>query len=117
MPLLVAVRDLMLRSRIEEAARRAGVKIRLAPRDRPLADVLRELTGGTVLADLNAPGTLEALGAAGTGTGVRRIGFLGHLQQDLAEAAAAAGVEVLTRGQLVARLDDLVSSAGEPLQA
>ena len=29
--------------------------------------------------------------------------------------AAAAGVEVLTRGQLAARLDALVAGAGEPL--
>jgi hypothetical protein len=40
---------------------------------------------------------------------VRVVGFLGHLQADLARAAADAGVdEVLTRGQLVQRLDELL---------
>jgi hypothetical protein len=112
MPILVAVRDLMFRSKIQEAAARAGVEIRFAPRDRPLADAIRDLGAGTVLADLNEPGALDALRAGAAASGVRAIGWLGHLQQDLMDEASAAGVEVLTRGQLVARLDGILRGAG-----
>jgi hypothetical protein len=112
--MLVAVRDLLFRSRIEESARRAGVAIRLAPRDRPLAEAIAALGGGTVLADLNQPGALEALREAAAAGAVRAVGYLGHLQQELMTEAAAAGIEVLTRGQLSARLDALVAGAGEP---
>jgi hypothetical protein len=114
MPLLVAVRDLLFRSKIDEAARRVGVAVRFAPRDRPLAAVVRELGGGTLLADLNAPEALDGLRAARDSGTVHAVGFMGHAQQELADAAAAAGAEVLTRGQLVARLDALVRDAGEP---
>ncbi|HYG68005.1 MAG TPA: hypothetical protein VD838_10110 [Anaeromyxobacteraceae bacterium] len=110
MPVLVAVRDLLFRSKIQEAAARAGVEVRFAPRDRPLADVVRELGGGTVLADLNQPDALEAL-RVGASSGVRAIGWLGHLQKDLMDEASAAGVEVLTRGQLVAKLDGILRGA------
>jgi hypothetical protein len=111
MPILVAVRDLMFRSKIQEAATRTGVEVRFAPRDRPLADVVRELGSGTVLADLNEPGALDALRAGAASPGVRAIGWLGHLQQDLMDEASAAGVEVLTRGQLVAKLDAILHGA------
>jgi hypothetical protein len=114
MPLLVAVRDLIFRSRIEEAARRAGVAVRIAPRDLPLEEAIRALGAGTVLADLNQKGALKALEAAAAGGAVRAVGYLGHLQEDLAAAAEAAGILVLTRGQLAARLEALVASAGEP---
>lgn len=106
MPILVAVRDLMFRSRIQEAAQRAGVAVSFAPRGTPLAASLAALAEGTVLADLNEPGAVEALAQAAPG--VRRIGWLGHLQADLMASARAAGIEVLTRGQLTGRLEALL---------
>ncbi len=112
MAVLLAVRDLMFRSKIQAAAERLGIPLRLAPRGVPLADAVRELGGGLlVLADLGEPGMLEALRSAKTAAPVRIVGFLGHLQTDLARAAAEAGVdEVLSRGQLVQRIDDLLRS-------
>jgi hypothetical protein len=112
MPILVAVRDLLFRSRIQAAADRLGIPLRLAPRDAPLADAARALGAGTVLADLGEPGMLDALRAAKAAAPVRIVGFLGHLQTDLARAATEAGVdEVLSRGELVQRLDALLASA------
>lgn len=109
MPILVAVRDLMFRSKILAAAERLGIPVKLAPRGAPLADAARELGGGTILVDLNEPGVIEQIGGARAAAGARVVGFLGHLQTDLMETAAAAGVdEVLTRGQLVQRLDDVL---------
>jgi hypothetical protein len=114
MPILVAVRDLLFRSKIDAAAARLGVPIRVAPRGAPLSDSIRALGEGTVLADLGDPGVLDEVRAAKPASRVRVVGFLGHLQEDLARAAKDAGVdEVLTRGQFVQRLDDLLR-AGSP---
>jgi len=109
MPILVAVRDLVFRSKIHAAAERLGVPLQFAPRGTPLSEAARTLGEGTVLADLSEPGVLEDVPAAKRAARVRVVGFLGHLQADLARAATDAGVdEVLTRGQLVQRLDELL---------
>ncbi|HEY6002043.1 MAG TPA: hypothetical protein VIV57_04150 [Anaeromyxobacter sp.] len=111
MPILVAVRDLLFRSKISAAGERLGVPLRMAPRGAPLSEAVRELGGGTVLADLGEPGALDQIRAAKAAAPVRVVGFLGHLEVDLARAAAEAGVdEVLSRGQLVQRLDELLTS-------
>lgn len=114
MPVLVAVRDLLFRSRIVAAAERLGVDVRLLPRGTPLPDAARALGGGTVLVDLGEPGAVDALPAA-KAAGVRIVGFLGHLEVDLARAAAEAGAdEVLSRGELSRRLDEVLRAAAEP---
>jgi hypothetical protein len=106
---VVAVRDLLFRSKIREAAERLGVEVRFAPRGAPLADAVRDSPGATVLADLGEAGLVEQVPDAKRAAPVTVVGFLGHLQHDLMARAAAAGVdEVLTRGQLVTRLDDLL---------
>jgi hypothetical protein len=112
MPVLVAVRDLLFRSKIQASAERLGVALRLAPRGAPLAEAARELGSGTALVDLSEPGVLEQLPLVKRAGLVRVIGFLGHLEVDLARAAREAGAdEVLSRGQLVQRLDDLLRGA------
>jgi DNA-binding NarL/FixJ family response regulator len=109
MPVLVAVRDLVFRSKIHAAAERLGVPIQLAPRGAPLADAARALGPGTVIVDLAEPGILDQIRAAKATPGLRVIGFLGHLETDLARDAAQAGVDqVLSRGQFVQRLDGLL---------
>jgi len=83
--------------------------VRLAPRGLALADAVRDVPGATVLADLGEPGMVEQIAELKRAGGARVVGFLGHLRQDLMDAAAAAGAdEVLTRGQFVSRLDDLL---------
>jgi hypothetical protein len=115
MPVLVAVRDLVFRSKIQAAAERLGVPIRLAPRGTPLSAAARELGEGTVFADLGEPGVLDEVRAAKASARLRVVGFLGHLEVDLARAAEAAGVdEVLSRGQFVQRLDELLRGAAVP---
>ncbi|HEY7725857.1 MAG TPA: hypothetical protein VH880_11010 [Anaeromyxobacteraceae bacterium] len=111
MAVIVAVRDLVFRSKIHAAAERLGVEVRLAPRGTPLSQAARELGPGTVLADLSEPGVVEEVSAAKRAGAGRVVGFLGHLEVERARAAAEAGVdEVLTRGQLVQRLDDILRS-------
>ena len=112
MPILVAVRDLLFRSRIQAAAERLAAQVRFAPRGVPLAEAARELGGGTLLADLSEPGVLEQVREVKRSPGFRVIGFLGHLEVDLARSATDAGVdEVLSRGQLVQRLDAILGAA------
>src|SRR5512139_621793 len=112
MPVLVAVRDLLFRSRIQAAAQRLGIDVRLLPRGTPLSEGARALGGGTVLADLSEPGALDEIRAAKAAGGVRVVGFLGHLETELARAASEAGAdEVLSRGQLSRDLDEVLRSA------
>lgn len=116
MAVLIAVRDLLLRSRICEAAGRVGVAVCVARRGVPLSQATADLGGrGTALVDLAEPGILDELRRVKEMGGVRIVGFLGHMQVDLAAAAIAAGAdEVLSRGQLVARLDDVLRAAALP---
>jgi DNA-binding NarL/FixJ family response regulator len=107
--LLVAVRDLVFRSKIHAASERLGLPVRFAPRGTPLDEAARQAGGGTILADLSEPGVLEGVRALKRAGPARVVGFLGHLQEDLMRQASEAGVdEVLTRGELVRRLDEIL---------
>jgi AmiR/NasT family two-component response regulator len=113
MAVILAVRDLVFRSKILAASERLGVAVHIAPRGTPLDQAARELGPGILIIDLGEPGAVEQVAAAKGSGATRVVGFLGHLQQDLAERSRAAGVdEVLTRGQFVQRLDELLSGAG-----
>lgn len=113
MPVLVSVRDLVFRSKIHAAAERLGVPVRFAPRGTPLSEAARDLGQGVVLADLSEPGVLDEVRVVKRSPGVRVVGFLGHLEVELARAASEAGVdEVLSRGQFVQRLEALLTAAG-----
>jgi AmiR/NasT family two-component response regulator len=109
MPVILAVRDLVFRSKILAAAERLGADVRIAARGTPLADAARAHGPGTLVVDLSEPGVVDQVpGAKGAGA-ARVVGFLGHLQADLMEASRRAGVdEVLTRGQFVQRLDEIL---------
>jgi len=112
MPAIVVVRDLVFRSKILAAAERIGAAVRLAPRGAPLADAARELGPGPLLVDLGEPGVVDQVAAAKAAGATRVVGFLGHLQAELMDAARRAGVdEVLTRGQFVQRLEELLRDA------
>lgn len=109
MAVLVAVRDLLFRSKIQAAADRLGIAVHLAPRGAPLSRAARDLGSGIALVDLAEPGVIDEIRRVKADGRVRVIGFLGHLQVDLMEAARGAGAdEVLSRGQLAARLDDVL---------
>ncbi|HVP66935.1 MAG TPA: hypothetical protein VMT17_06705 [Anaeromyxobacteraceae bacterium] len=112
MPAIVAVRDLVFRSKILSAAERIGASVRLAPRGTPLEEAARTLGPGLLVVDLTEPGVVDQVAAAKTAGATRVVGFLGHLQEDLMEAARRAGVdEVLTRGEFVRRLEGLLREA------
>ncbi len=110
--ILVAVRDIAFRSKIEAAGAQGGIPLRVAPRTKPLSEAAREPDVDAVLADLSMPGVLDEVRLLRSGRGPRVVGFLGHLQAELAAAAREAGVdEVLSRGELVRRLDEVLRGA------
>lgn len=111
--LLAAVKDLLFRSKIEAAARRLGVDVAFAPRGAPLAAAVRDRAPALVLADLGEAGALDELRAVlAERPATRIVGYLGHLRTDLRDEARGMGVEeVLTRGQLAASLDEVLSRA------
>ena len=109
MPVILAVRDLVFRSKILAAAERLGTTVTIAPRGTPLEQAARDHGPGTLIVDLGEQGVVDQIPAARVAGATRVVGFLGHLQADLMEASRKAGVdEVLTRGQFVQRLDDLL---------
>ncbi|MFO0583254.1 MAG: hypothetical protein U0229_13375 [Anaeromyxobacter sp.] len=110
MAVLVACRDLLFRSRIDSAAQRIGVKLTLAPRDRPLGEAAKAVGHGLALLDLGDAGALEAIPDV-LAAGLKVVAFAGHVQEDKIAAARAAGAdEVLSKGQLVARIEGILAS-------
>jgi hypothetical protein len=92
--------DLIFRSRVIEAARAAGVEAAFVRRveELPPADL--------TLIDLNSPSGLAALELPPAG---RVIGFVGHLRTDLIERGRSLGWTVLSNGEFVTRLPELLS--------
>lgn len=119
--LLVMVRDLLFGSKIDAAAKRTGVPVAWVGRGSTLAETAREQRPHSVLVDLGEPRALEDVRALRSDLpDVRVIGFVGHLRTDLIEEARSLGViDVLTRGQLSASLDDVLlqtKASASPVQ-
>lgn len=115
MPFVAAlVDDLMFLSRIREAARGANVEVR-AVRSVPAALAACTEGAGLVVLELDSPrlpalDVLRALAADPETAGVPTVGFYGHVYPEHAEAATAAGCQVvLARGAFVQRLPALLA--------
>jgi AmiR/NasT family two-component response regulator len=107
--------DLLARARLEDAAARAGVMLEIARAD-VLAERLAALRPDLVVLDLDA-GRTELLGRvdAALSEGVtppRIVGFISHVDKDLAAAAAEAGCEVVARGKFWRGLAELLAGEG-----
>jgi CheY-like chemotaxis protein len=117
-PILVAVPDLLLQSRIAEAARRVGARCAFAGTpDEVLAEARRE-GPALIILDLDSP-RLQATRALAllreAGLDVPTLGCYGHVRPEVAAAAQRAGLrEAMTRGQLVQRLDEVVARYAGP---
>jgi CheY-like chemotaxis protein len=111
----VVISDLLFRSKIDDAARRAGVPLRVAKSMEQLGRHLGSSTPAVVLVDLemdglDAPGMLARLRAAPAGANVPVIGFAGHTNVEVIHAARAAGVQVMARSAFVAQLPALMDN-------
>ena len=123
---LAAVEDLLFRSKISETASSLGIEAAFPRNRRRLLEALRESPPDLLILDLNSarfePLTLlrsvksdEATRDAPT------VGFLSHVQKDLAVAARAAGCDrVVARSTfardlpriLAGRVPDTIDEAG-----
>ena len=115
---LAAVEDLLFRSKISETAERVGVEAAFPRNPEKLLDALRASPPDLLVVDLNSARfkPLELLRAVKSDAalrGVRTVGFLSHVQADLALAAREAGCDrVMARSAFVENLPRVLSGDG-----
>jgi CheY-like chemotaxis protein len=112
-PVFAIISDLMFRSKIDDAARKAGVPLRVAKNVEQLERHLGNATPAVVLMDLEMEGLdagamLGRLRATPTAANVPVIGFAGHTNVEVIRAARADGVQVMARSAFVAELPALM---------
>ncbi len=115
---LGAVEDLLFRSKISETAERVGVEAAFPRNPEKLLDALRASPPDLLVLDLNSARfkpleLLRAVKSDGALQGVRTVGFLSHVQGDLALAAREAGCDrVMARSAFVENLPRIISGDG-----
>ena len=115
---LAAVEDLLFRSKISETAERVGVEAAFPRNPEKLLDALRASPPDLLVVDLNSARfePLELLRAVKSDSalrGVTTVGFLSHVQGDLALAAREAGCDrVMARSAFVENLPRVLSGDG-----
>jgi CheY-like chemotaxis protein len=109
--LVATVEDLFFRSKIDATARNLNVPVRFVER-KDLTAVCREGKTAAVLLELSNGSSLEAIRALRQDPNCKDvpvIGFLSHVDRDLARDAESAGVtQVLPRSQFAETLPDLM---------
>ena len=111
---LALVDDLFFQAKMTETARRGGVVLQTVSSGDALVAAAAAQTHRLVLVDLNARqgalAAVEQLRAAGNAQPI--VGFLSHVQIELAEKARAAGCqEVLPRSKFSANLAEILQRA------
>lgn len=105
--------DLFFQMKIAETAKHLGLELKVATTGDTLAGLLDPVPQ-LVIVDLNARSQpLAAIARVrGTNKHLRVVGFLSHVQRDLAEQAQAAGCnEVLPRSLFTQNLAEILSAA------
>ena len=112
---LAAVEDLLFRSKISETADVVGVEAAFPRSPKKLIEVLRASPPDLLILDLNSARfePLELLRVVNSDSAlrnVRTVGFLSHVQGDLALAAREAGCDrVMARSAFVENLPRVLS--------
>ena len=117
--ILVAVDDLMLRSRVSSAAKQLGIPLGyVSSTDEAVARARAERPSLFIL-DLNGKRadplrTISSMKADPDLASIRTLGFVSHVDTATIQAAREAGVdEVLARGAFVDNLADILRAAEE----
>jgi DNA-binding NarL/FixJ family response regulator len=115
MPLTILVTDLIFSTKIISTAKALNIPFGVARTLDGLVERLSAAPGGTLIIDL-AVTAVDPLAAIRTAKAMpnppRIIGFLSHVEAELAAAAQAAGADlVLPRSAFTARLPALLASA------
>jgi CheY-like chemotaxis protein len=105
--------DLFFQMKVAETAKHLGLELKVAANGDSLMQLL-ESAPKLLIVDLNARsgaiGAIERVKAAGNG--VRMVGFLSHVQTDLAAQARAAGCdEVMPRSSFTQNLAAILATA------
>jgi CheY-like chemotaxis protein len=111
---LALVDDLFFQAKMTETARRVGVALETVASGDALVAAAAPRMHRLVLVDLNARqgalAAVERLRASGNAQPI--VGFLSHVQTELAEKARAAGCqEVLPRSKFTAELAEILGRA------
>lgn len=115
MKIVAAIHDLMFSSKVNAAAKASGAAVSWLPRGTPVTEHVAREKPDVLLIDLGSPalGAVEAIralkGAAET-RGVVVVGYIGHEQAEIIEAARAAGADrVMSKGEFARRLPELLA--------
>jgi AmiR/NasT family two-component response regulator len=111
---LAMVDDLFFQSKIIETARHVGVDLKICTTPDALAAEISKVIPNLVVVDLNARNQpIEAVQRTQSlAAGVPLVGFLSHVQTDLAEQAHAAGCrEVMPRSKFTKDLATILARA------
>jgi CheY-like chemotaxis protein len=115
---LAAVEDLLFRSKISETADVVGVEVAFPRNPKKLLEALRASPPDLLVLDLNSARfePLELLRIVNSDSAlqdVRTVGFLSHVQGDLALAARESGCDrVMARSAFVENLPRVLSGDG-----
>ena len=110
-----AVEDLLFRSKISETASRLGVEAAFPRSPKKLLETLRESPPDLLVLDLNSSrfeplALLGAVRSEGATRDVPIVGFLSHVQKDLAVAAREAGCDrVVARSAFTKNLPEILA--------
>ncbi len=116
---LAAVEDLLFRSKIGETAAILGIDAAFPRSPKRLAEALREAPPDLLVLDLNSArfeplDLLRTVKSEDATRGIRTVGFLSHVQKDLAVAAKEAGCDrVVARSAFTRDLPKILAE-GEP---
>ncbi len=119
---VVVVEDLFFLAKIEQIAEALGISIQVVKLAEARKQV-RALSASMVIVDLNqrsggAIDLVKALKADAASARVPVIGFLSHVQADLASAGRAAGCDrVLARSAITRQLPALLKELRQPRAA
>ena len=112
--ILALVEDLFFAAKIVETAKLTGAEVETVSHGDALLERCLEERPSLVIVDLNAPGanrgeSVRQLKTNSTLAGIPVVGFLSHVQVDLAEAARNAGCDrVLPRSKFTAELAQIL---------
>lgn len=111
---LAVVRDLFFVVKLQEGARHAGVDLEVVGSGEELLERAKEGADLVVVdlsdAGLGPVGVIRDLRASAHGASFPMLGFVSHVQTDVAEQARSAGCErVVPRSQFSAKLVDFLS--------
>jgi CheY-like chemotaxis protein len=115
---MAAVEDLLFRSKIGETATQLGIEASFPRSPKKLEEALEASPPDLLIVDLNSSrfeplGLLRSVKSGGT-AGVKTVGFLSHVQKDLAVAAKEAGCDrVMARSAFTKDLPKVLAG-GEP---